>query len=279
MRRFLLLSLVSSGVLGMGVILGAAQQSPSDPDLVYIHVTAMNRDGRLISQIPKQSFKIFEDGAPQDIAYFSEGNFPTSAAVVLDVGNAVKDQLMKMVTSGLRKDIPGGEIVFVEPGNTPVNEAILQAINNLAKHGSSRKLVLLLLTLKNDPGEYPFSKVKDALRENNILFYSTAVPSRPELPYDVGTRNLMKDLAELSGGDFFFPTIASQLEGIYQNIARELRYQYVIGYRPKKAADGEWRKIKVTAEIADGKKVTKIDLRTRQGYYARTAATSTPAKK
>jgi Ca-activated chloride channel family protein len=155
----------------------------------------------------------------------------------------------------------------------------LQAINNLAKHGSSRKLVLLLLTLKNDPGEYPFSKVKDALRENNILFYSTAVPSRPELPYDVGTRNLMKDLAELSGGDFFFPTIASQLEGIYQNIARELRYQYVIGYRPKKAADGEWRKIKVTAEIADGKKVTKIDLRTRQGYYARTAATSTPAKK
>ena len=45
-----------------------------------------------------------------------------------------------------------------------------------------------------------------------------------------------------------------ELEDICRNIATELKYQYVLGYQSTNTAkDGEWRKIKVTAEYPNNK--------------------------
>ena len=68
----------------------------------------------------------------------------------------------------------------------------------------------------------------------------------------------------MSGGNSFFPNSVYNLENICRNIALELKYQYVLGYRSTNAArDGEWRKIKVTAEYPNN----KLTVRARPGYY------------
>jgi Ca-activated chloride channel family protein len=49
-------------------------------------------------------------------------------------------------------------------------------------------------------------------------------------------------------------------------LSRELRSQYVIGYRPRAVADGKWRKIKIT--VTSSSDATQFRPYYRKGYYA-----------
>jgi VWFA-related protein len=84
-------------------------------------------------------------------------------------------------------------------------------------------------------------------------------------------RALLRDLAAISGGNSFFPSSVYNLENICRNIATELKFQYVLGYHStNQAKDGEWRKIKVSAEYPNN----KLTVRAKQGYYAPNQAAS-----
>ena len=57
-----------------------AAQLPSDPDLVYVRLTAStaatNGNDRPVIGLQKEQFKISEDNTPQDIVYFSQESLP-----------------------------------------------------------------------------------------------------------------------------------------------------------------------------------------------------------
>jgi len=56
-----------------------------DTDLVIIPARITDRNGRPVSDIKKQEFKIFENGVEQEIAYFSSEDQPFTVALVLDM--------------------------------------------------------------------------------------------------------------------------------------------------------------------------------------------------
>jgi VWFA-related protein len=56
-----------------------------DTNLVTIPVKVSDKRGRFISGLTKESFKVFEDGAEQEIAYFSNSEEPFTVALVLDM--------------------------------------------------------------------------------------------------------------------------------------------------------------------------------------------------
>jgi VWFA-related protein len=59
----------------------------------------------------------------------------------------------------------------------------------------------------------------------------------------------------------------NQVEEICKRIARDLRNQYTIGYKPSnEKLDGSWRRIQV--RVSPPKTISKIKVRTKQGYYA-----------
>lgn len=81
----------------------------------------------------------------------------------------------------------------------------------------------------------------------------------------------------MSGGNAFFPQSIIQVQDIYGVIGRELRNQYLIGYRSANTStDGKWRKIKIDADVADKGKIYKLATRAKTGCYAR--ASASPAK-
>jgi hypothetical protein len=60
-----------------------------------------------------------------------------------------------------------------------------------------------------------------------------------------------------------------ELEAVADEIARSLRVQYRIGYRPKNTEkDGKWRAIRVTLVDVPKEVPTKLNLWTKTGYYA-----------
>jgi VWFA-related protein len=90
--------------------------------------------------------------------------------------------------------------------------------------------------------------------------------------------NALKTMASYSGGQAYFPRFEQDVPGDYEQIARQLRTQYSLGFVPTNATkDGQFHKLKVALvdeqgnplEILNqkGKKV-KYHIVAREGYYA-----------
>jgi Ca-activated chloride channel family protein len=73
------------------------------------------------------------------------------------------------------------------------------------------------------------------------------------------------ELAAVTGGRSFFPKNPRELPGVLDTIARELRFQYLLGYVPSHgAADpAAWHSIEVKVDRPD------VRVRARDGYFGR----------
>jgi Ca-activated chloride channel family protein len=76
---------------------------------------------------------------------------------------------------------------------------------------------------------------------------------------------LIKDIANETGGRAFFPKSVDELPEIVRTINADLRTQYSIGFTPSQTSGGGFRRVTVRAE--DGKR--KLVVRTRSGYTLR----------
>jgi VWFA-related protein len=84
--------------------------------------------------------------------------------------------------------------------------------------------------------------------------------------------NVMRSLAEATGGMGFFPRFPGEYPRIYEMLSAHLRSQYSIGYAPKeRKTDGKLRKLRVQVPDMDVNKDGKLDklkVRHKKGYYS-----------
>jgi VWFA-related protein len=73
--------------------------------LVTIPVSVLDRDGRFISGLRKDDFRIFEDGSEQQVAYFATTEEPFTVALVLDTSGSTRFKL---------EDIQDAAIAFLD---------------------------------------------------------------------------------------------------------------------------------------------------------------------
>src|SRR5438445_3657064 len=55
-----------------------------DTELVNLNVRVIDRNNRPINNVQEKEFKIYEDGVPQQIDFFSKSEVPTNYGLVLD---------------------------------------------------------------------------------------------------------------------------------------------------------------------------------------------------
>jgi VWFA-related protein len=84
--------------------------------------------------------------------------------------------------------------------------------------------------------------------------------------------NQLRSLAEGTGGQAFYPRFPAEYNDIYDNISKQLRTQYSIGFVPANLKkDGKFHKLKVEVADLDLNKDGKKDglkARHKKGYYA-----------
>src|SRR6185436_9590365 len=73
--------------------------------LVSIPVSVMDRDGKFIPNLRKENFRIWEDGAEQQVAYFQSTEKPFTVALVIDTSGSTKYRL---------DEIQDAAIAFIE---------------------------------------------------------------------------------------------------------------------------------------------------------------------
>jgi Ca-activated chloride channel family protein len=109
-------------------------------------------------------------------------------------------------------------------------------------------------------------QVIDAARRAEVTVYAVGlgISGVGNLASDTGrARHFLTALTGETGGQPYFPKALSELDGVYDRIARELSTQYSLGYISKNASrDGKWRKVVVHSARGG------LVLRHRAGYFA-----------
>jgi len=267
-------------------------------ELVQLPVSVLDKNGLPLRGLRQEHFAVYEDKVLQDISLFKQEDIPLSIGLVVDNSSSMSDKHDRVSAAAMtfvRESNPEDETSIVSfsddvtleqdftanthklsvaldgitpHGDTALYDAVMLAAKQLKEEGFQEKKVLLVISDGEDNhSKYQLKEVLAALRESKIILYTVGLfTSYPTSMGDVGKKPL-KQLAEVTGGASYFPKSVSNVEEVCKQIARDLRSQYTIGYRPSnEALDGSWRR--VTVQVNPPKTMPKVRVRTKQGYYA-----------
>jgi len=277
-----------------------------DVDLVLVNVTVTNNRDQLITGLDRKDFQIWEDKVEQEIVYFSAEEVPMSVGVIFDISGSMKDKLptaldayatflkggnaldeysliefsdRPRVAAEFTTDITKlqNQLLFKQAkGMTALYDAVYVGLTGLKEANNPKKALLLITDGEDNKSRYTFSNVKEYVKEQDVQIYAIGIVNDWNSQLGAGRtgRALIEELSELTGGRAFFPDSVYELEDICEQIAAELKHQYVLGYHStNEARDGKWRKIRVKQNFS-----RDFDVRAKTGYYAPTGASASISK-
>jgi VWFA-related protein len=267
-------------------------------ELVNILTTVTDKKNRLVTDLTKDDFRIFEDGKPQDIRFFSrESDLPLRIGILIDTSNSIRERLrfeqdaaIDFLTVAVR---PGKDLAFVmafdvEPqlaqDYTDDIEKLSDAIRGLQSGGVTSLFDAVYSACKDKmlifPPPEPYLRrvmiiISDGQDNQSVHTReeALAMAQRGEVTiYTISTNRsgtegrgdkVLQRLADVTGGHAFYPFEAGDLAADFKEIARELRNQYSLAYVSTNAAhDGTFRNI--TIQPVD----KNLRVRAKNGYFA-----------
>ena len=261
-------------------------QFSSSVQLVEVYATVTDARGELVTGLKRSDFDVFEDSRPQEIATFAAGEFPLTVALGVDRSWSMAGEPLRLAKrasqSFIRQLKPGDRsMVFaisseadviaplstdrlsqsraieaLDPwSTTALHDGIIAALDRLESE-TGRQAVVLFSDGTDRYSSRSAADVLDRARRSNALIYPIAFgKKRPPL---------LAELAVLTGGRSFVLRDARELESTLATVARELRFQYLLGYTPSDPivrGEKEWRSLRVML-----KNRPDLRVRARDGY-------------
>jgi Ca-activated chloride channel homolog len=136
--------------------------------------------------------------------------------------------------------------------------------------GASREEGRKILVLYTDGGDnfssLSFGDLTDLLKASDVTVHAIGFLEQYSSNVRLELQSRLRRLAELTGGQAFFPMSMKELDAVYGKVAAEIDAQYSMGYvSTNTKADGTWRKVEIKVTRPG---VKDIKVRTRQGYFA-----------
>ena len=167
-------------VLASAAVTAGAGDVPrfaSGTDLVTLSVTAVDRNGRPVTDLRREEMRVFEDGRPQKLEHFSTGRAASARVLLLlDASGSMNGELQTTSTRMAALQILAaldpedeaalaafdhkywGVVAFTRDrrkvqqamaeiesfGSTALHDALGKAASDLASHGEGRRAVVLL---------------------------------------------------------------------------------------------------------------------------------------
>jgi len=293
------------------------QQAPEDSGAVFradtrvvdLHATVVDKNGHLVTNLPKDAFTVYENGMQQEIKTFKREDLPVSMGLIVDNSGSMRDKRAKVEAAALAlvkdsnpedevfvvnfndeafNDLPHGKdftnnIKEMEEaltridarGGTAMRDAIRMSIDHEKEKAHKDKKVLVVVTDGNDNSSLvSLENLVKASQQSGVLIYSIGLLSEEERREAKRAERALLALAEATGGEAFFPKDLAEVDRIAHQVARNIRNQYTIVYAPSnQTMDGTFRQIKVTVKGPGNPSV-----RTRSGYYATPDANPQPPR-
>jgi VWFA-related protein len=260
-----------------------------------LHASVTDRKGKLVTNLNRDAFKVFENGQPQQVKVFSKEDVPVSLGIVIDDSGSMANKRSRVEAASLAMvrasnqqdevfvvnfnddaflDVPftndmhkleQGLTRIDSRGGTAMRDALSMSLDYMMSKAKKDKKVLMVITDGNDNASATsLEKVVGRANQTETLVYAIGLFTEEEKREATKARRALNEMASATGGLAFYPKDVSEVQALALEIARDIRSQYTIAYSPAiQALDGSYRQIKVTVD-APGKPV----VRTRSGYYA-----------
>ncbi|HEX7778435.1 MAG TPA: VWA domain-containing protein [Vicinamibacterales bacterium] len=138
--------LVAAALVGLVAAAGARQQQPvfrTGIDTVAIYASVFDRYGEIITDLARPDFKVFDEGKPQDLTVFINGQQPITAVVLVDT-SASMTPLLHLARAAAEQFV-----IRLQPGDRARVGSFNDKINLSPEFTSDRDV--LLRTLRDLP--------------------------------------------------------------------------------------------------------------------------------
>jgi Ca-activated chloride channel homolog len=272
-------------------------------EVVSLNVTVTDKGGRFLRGLSEQEFAVFEDGARQDLMFFSGSQLPTSLALLIDTSASMSERMtiaqdaaigfvqrmqaddtatvidfdsraeilqtftgdQDLLQAAIRRTTAGG--------STSLYNAIYIALNEFRRMRVSspdevrRQAIVVLSDGEDTSSLVPFEEVLELAKRTEVAIYAIGLKDPDFNPSRRGgfreSDFVLRQFAQETGGRAFFPNTAAELAGIYSQVADELAAQYTLGYASKNPRR-DGRWRRIVIRVERPDALA----RTKQGYYA-----------
>jgi VWFA-related protein len=274
---------------------------------VVLHATVVDKKGHIVNDLKQDDFRVLEDGAPQTLTHFSHADVPVTMGIVIDDSGSMRDKreavnaaaLIFAKTSNPQDqvfvvnfndvyylDTPGDFASTIEDlksaldkidsrGGTALRDAVIASLDHVKLGNRDKKVLLVITDGEDNASRYTLEELMDRAQKSSAVIYTIGLLGSDETSSLFKIRGgeahraakVLKELAEATGGEPYFPKSLDEVESTCRQIARDIRNQYTLVYRPSNLKkDGTFRNIHVDAFQPHSR--NKLVVRTRPGYFA-----------
>lgn len=244
-------------------------------EVLSINVDASVRDakGRYPSNLTAADFQLYENDVAQRVDAVRSESLPTTFALLIDSSQSmarnmdfVRHSVLKLpgllrdedmaivapfsntittITGPTRDGATLAEAVTaIKPGG---GTAILESLAAVAKRfgdAPNRRAVVLVTDAYDENSTMTIDEVVAALKSAKVIVYTVAVGGVSGV--SVKGEQMLRFIAEQTGGRAFFPWNAKEMAAASATIAEDAQHRYVVTYTPSNQRhDGAWRAIRL----------------------------------
>ena len=258
-------------------------------DVVQLHISAIDKDGRFTKGLGKDDFRVSEDGRPQTVSGFEVAeNLPLNIGLVIDSSGSmekgmpfVREACAALFKGLMRQKDQGFVLEFRDRPKflqelTSDTGALQRASRDLRAEGATAlydAVILGLYQFRTLQGRKALVVVTDGDDNRSHVEYETLLryarsAGAPiyfiavNIPLtDFKSRKVIHEIAKESGGEVFSIGSASKIGEVTRRIEEELRSQYILAFRSdSQKPPGEYRAVTVAVSKPG------ITARTIRGY-------------
>jgi Ca-activated chloride channel homolog len=263
--------------------------------LVLLDVSVKDRRGRLAAGLVQDNFVVLENGVRQTITVFHSNDVPVTVGILLDESASMiprrnqviaaaetfvlecnpqdelfvlhfSDSVMRGLPEGLdfSSNTPQLRSALHRPvpmGRTALYDAVIAGLHHLEAAHREKKALLVISDGGDNASLNQRADMLDRIQKNMATVYTIGLytPGEPDQ-----NPAILRQVAQISGGEAWFPQSVEGMTGICRAIATDIRTRYTIGYVPQESnGAGKLRRIQVRAS-APGR--SKLIARTRDSY-------------
>lgn len=268
-------------------------------NLVDILASVIDAHGKPIPDLTKDQFELTEEGKPQNIERFeAQTNRPLDLILMVDASASTfkdlkfeDDAAAQFIHKIIRPDDRLAVYEFDEdvtelsdfsanvpklqaavrgiiPGaGTSIYDALVLASRTIRRRPEGRRRAFVLVT---DAGETTsvdhFEDARRAAIGSEALLYTIVIrPVKNENGRNTAGEHALITITDSTGGAMFILDDLNQIDSMFDEIDRELRTQYLLGYYPNPIPPaGSYRHVEVTVKTGD-------QVHFRKGYFTATA--------
>lgn len=269
--------LMTVAALGLSAA-AAAQQQPtfrSGTRTVPIYATVTDAAGRLVPDLARDDFEVWDNGKKMDLAVFENAIQPITVVVMLDTSGSMTmnlDLLKQAATQFVIRLLPtdrarigtfSDKIRIAPKAFTNDRDDLIRILRDDIAYGNPTRLwdatdegmtaltdldgrrVVLVFT----DGADNFSRRKEGdvlqrARDGEFLIYAIGLRSRMRGQGITDPDPGLRKVAEETGGGYFELSHTDELNATFTRVASELHSQYVLGFSPQ-LLDGKVHKLEV----------------------------------